>query len=61
MTTTALGGAAVFALTLALLAGAAFIVHAYFVLGVQVHENHLYLAVPLLAAGAANCGRSSTR
>ena len=33
---------------------AAFIVHAYFVLGVQVHENHLYLAVPLLA-GAAAC------
>jgi hypothetical protein len=37
----------------ALLACAAFIVHAYFVLGVQVHENHLYLAVPLLAAAAA--------
>ncbi|OFW10126.1 MAG: hypothetical protein A3H96_17835 [Acidobacteria bacterium RIFCSPLOWO2_02_FULL_67_36] len=36
-----------------LLASAAFIVHAYFVLGVQVHENHLYLAVPLLAAAAA--------
>jgi hypothetical protein len=35
------------------LACAAFIVHAYFVLGVQVHENHLYLAVPLLAAAAA--------
>jgi hypothetical protein len=35
-----------------LLACAAFIVHAYFVLGVQVHENHLYLAVPLLAAAA---------
>ena len=33
--------------------GAAFIVHAYFVLGVAVHENHLYLAVPLLAAAAA--------
>jgi hypothetical protein len=32
---------------------AAFIVHAYFVLGVAVHENHLYLAVPLLAAAAA--------
>ncbi len=32
---------------------AAFIVHAYFVLGVQVHENHLYLAVPLLAGAAA--------
>jgi hypothetical protein len=36
-----------------LLACAAFIVHAYFVLGVQVHENHLYLAVPLLAAAGA--------
>jgi hypothetical protein len=36
-----------------MLACAAFIVHAYFVLGVQVHENHLYLAVPLLAAAAA--------
>ena len=32
---------------------AAFVVHAYFVLGVAVHENHLYLAVPLLAAAAA--------
>jgi hypothetical protein len=37
----------------ATLACAAFIVHAYFVLGVQVHENHLYLAVPLLAVAAA--------
>ena len=36
-----------------MLACAAFIVHAYFVLGVQVHENHLYLAVPLLAGAAA--------
>jgi 4-amino-4-deoxy-L-arabinose transferase-like glycosyltransferase len=36
-----------------MLACAAFVVHAYFVLGVQVHENHLYLAVPLLAAAAA--------
>lgn len=34
-------------------ATAAFIVHAYFLLGVAVHENHLYLAVPLLAAAAA--------
>jgi hypothetical protein len=34
-------------------ATAAFIVHAYFMLGVAVHENHLYLAVPLLAAAAA--------
>lgn len=31
----------------------AFIVHAYFVLAVAVHENHLYLAVPLLALAAA--------
>jgi len=30
----------------------AFIVHAYFVLGVAVHENHLYLALPLLACAA---------
>lgn len=36
-----------------LLACAGFIVHAYFVLGVQVHENHLYLALPMLAAAAA--------
>ena len=36
-----------------LAACAAFIVHAYFVLGVQVHENHLYLAVPLLGIAAA--------
>ena len=36
-----------------MVAAAAFIVHAYFVLGVQVHENHLYLAVPLLGAAAA--------
>jgi 4-amino-4-deoxy-L-arabinose transferase-like glycosyltransferase len=27
----------------------AFIVHAYFVVGIAVHENHLYLAIPLLA------------
>ena len=33
---------------------AAVIVHAYFVLGVQVHENHMYLAIPLLAVAAAN-------
>jgi hypothetical protein len=31
----------------------AFIVHTYFVLSVAVHENHLYLAVPLLALAAA--------
>jgi hypothetical protein len=37
-----------------MLACAAVIVHAYFVLGVQVHENHLYLAVPLLAGAAAS-------
>jgi hypothetical protein len=34
-------------------AAAALIVHAYFILGVAVHENHLYLAVPLLAVAAA--------
>jgi hypothetical protein len=34
-------------------AGAALIVHAYFLFGVAVHENHLYLAVPLLAAAGA--------
>lgn len=32
-----------------LLAAGAFAVHAYFMLGLQVHENHLYLALPLLA------------
>ncbi len=37
----------------AVLAAGAFAVHAYFVLAVQVHENHLYLALPLLAAAAA--------
>jgi hypothetical protein len=31
----------------------AFIIHAYFVLGVAVHENHLYLALPLLAMAAS--------
>jgi hypothetical protein len=36
-----------------LLACAALVVHAYFTLGVQVHENHLYLSVPLLAGAAA--------
>lgn len=36
-----------------LLASGAFAVHAYFMLGVQVHENHLFLALPLLAAVAA--------
>jgi Gpi18-like mannosyltransferase len=36
-----------------IVAAGAFIVHAYFTLGVQVHENHLFLAVPLLAVCAA--------
>lgn len=36
-----------------IIAAGAFIVHAYFTLGVQVHENHLFLAVPLLAVCAA--------
>jgi Gpi18-like mannosyltransferase len=35
-----------------LIAAGAFVVHAYFTLGVQVHENHLFLAVPLLAVCA---------
>ena len=35
------------------LAAGALAVHAYFVLHVQVHENHLYLALPLMAAAAA--------
>lgn len=35
------------------LAAGGFAVHAYFVLAVQVHENHLYLALPLMAAAAA--------
>jgi hypothetical protein len=35
------------------LAAGALAVHAQFVLQVQVHENHLYLAIPLLAAAAA--------
>lgn len=34
-------------------ATAALIVHAYFVLGIAVHENHLYLALPLLSLAAA--------
>ena len=33
--------------------GAAFIVHAFFVLSVGVHEHHMMLAVPLLALAAA--------
>jgi hypothetical protein len=36
-----------------LLAAGAFAIHAYFLLAVQVHENHLYLALPLLAVVAA--------
>ena len=31
----------------------AFVVHAYFTLTVAVHENHLYLAVPLIVVAAA--------
>lgn len=37
----------------------AFLVHAYAVLAVQVHENHLFAAVPLLALAAA--GRAGFR
>jgi hypothetical protein len=33
--------------------GAAFIVHAFFILSVGVHEHHMILAVPLLALAAA--------
>jgi hypothetical protein len=36
-----------------LLAAGALAVHAYFVLALQVHENHLYLALPLAAGAAA--------
>ncbi len=35
------------------LLAAAFVVHAFFVLGVGVHEHHMMLAVPLLALAAA--------
>ncbi len=35
------------------LLAAAFVVHAYFVLGVGVHEHHMMLAVPLLCLAAA--------
>lgn len=39
---------------LAVLAGVgAFLVHAYFVCSTQVHENHFFLAIPLLAIAAA--------
>ncbi len=37
----------------------AFLVHAYFVLAVQVHENHLFMAIPLLALAAS--GRPAFR
>jgi hypothetical protein len=40
-----------------LLAAGAFALHAYFLLAVQVHENHLFLALPLLAAAAASSVR----
>jgi hypothetical protein len=36
-----------------LLAAGGLAVHAYFTLDVQVHENHLYLALPLMAGAAA--------
>lgn len=36
-----------------LIAAGAFAIHAYFLLAVQVHENHLHLALPLLAVVAA--------
>ena len=47
------GAAARGATPAVIVAAGAFVVHAYFVLGVQVHENHLFLAVPLLAVAAA--------
>jgi hypothetical protein len=40
-----------------LLAAGALAVHAYFTLEVQVHENHLLLALPLLAGAAAVLSR----
>jgi hypothetical protein len=56
----AAGGVIVWALwrarraeTAVVLAAGALSVHAYFSLEVQVHENHLYLAIPLMAAAAA--------
>jgi hypothetical protein len=43
-----------FAIDLWLIAGvAAFIVHAYATLSAQVHENHLFAAVPLLVMASA--------
>jgi hypothetical protein len=35
------------------LAGGAFAIHAYTMLSVQVHENHFYLALPLIAVAGA--------
>ena len=37
----------------AVLASGAFAIHAYTLLSVQVHENHFYLALPLMAAAGA--------
>lgn len=39
---------------LAIVAAGAFAIHAYFTLAVQVHENHLFLALPLIAVAAAS-------
>lgn len=36
-----------------LFAAGAFAIHAYFILALQVHENHLYLALPLMGLAAA--------
>ena len=41
----------------AAVAAGALAVHAYFTLEVQVHENHLHLALPLMAAAAAHLPR----
>ena len=35
------------------LAAGAFAIHAYTLLSVQVHENHFYLALPLIAVAGA--------
>ena len=40
------------------LLAAAFVVHAFFVLGVGVHEHHMMLAVPLLASPPRCAARS---
>jgi hypothetical protein len=58
---TALGGAVMlwgfwrarFGSLAVVIASGAFAVHAYTLLSVQVHENHLYLALPLMAAAGA--------